>query len=357
MRSRTGPSAEMISPQGKDVRKGANLFQSPFWAAQKERFGWKAFWSDGSPPSLLLHRKLPGPFSVVYVPYGGTAASEGFTHLRPPETFSTGEYVRELQEAVQGEGLNPTCIRWDVPFPTESLPAPPAMELEEAGLVKAPTDVQPPDTVLLSLNRSEEQLLSEMKSKTRYNIRLAAKKGVRVELGDWKEDLDSWLELYRVTAERDRIAIHRPEYYRSLFGLAEAEDPRELSLSLYLAYHEKELLAGIIVGRFREAAYYLYGASANEKRNLMPAYALQWRAIQDAREGGAGSYDLFGIPPAEEPAHPMHGLYRFKVGFGGSIVRRPGAWDLPIRGLAYSGFRVAEGARSYYHKVIRKRGV
>lgn len=380
MTSKTGPSAEMSSggsagesrgdggaPDGAGRVTGdggtgfpeysaPNLFQSPFWAAQKERFGWQALWSDGAPPSLLLYRKLPGPFSIAYVPYGGAFDTGGATHLPPSEEFSSSSYIRELKTALETASREPTFLRWDVPFPLDSLSVSPGTALEDAGLVKSRADVQPPDTVVLDLNSGEEQLLAGMKSKTRYNVRLASKKGVRVEVGDWRRDLDAWQELYRVTAERDRIAIHDAEYYRSLFELAEEYDPRELSMSLYLAYHEEDLLAGIIVARFREAAYYLYGASSNEKRNLMPAYALQWRAIRDAAAAGAKSYDLFGIPPAEDPDHPMHGLYRFKVGFGGSLVRRPGAWDLPVHGLAYRGFRAAEGARSFYHKVIKKRG-
>ena len=133
-------------------------------------------------------------------------------------------------------------------------------------------------------------------------------------------------------------------------------DPSDFSLSLYLARHDGELLAGIIVARYRRSAYYLYGASSNAKRNLMPAYALQWRAISECKKEGAESYDFFGVPPAEDSDHPMHGLYRFKVGFGGTIVHRPGAYDLPLRRAWYSLFRRAERARAYYYRVIRKRG-
>jgi len=286
------------------------------------------------------------------VPYGAAVSPGGATHLPPPAGFRLFDYIAELRDATQGWAERPSFLRWDIPFPEQTI-APEQLEAE--GLVKARANVQPPDTVILDLSRDEEELLSGMKSKTRYNVRLAAKKGVRVELGEWKRDLKAWLELYQVTAERDRIAIHDPAYYRSLFELAEEFDPRELSISLYLAYHDRELLAGTIVARFKESAYYLYGASSNEKRNLMPAYALQWRAIQDAGSSGARSYDFFGIPPAEDPNHPMHGLYRFKVGFGGDIVRRPGAWDLPLRSLEYRAFRVGEALRNYYYKVLKKR--
>lgn len=348
-----------MSSQGGQASAGAdreslsalNLFQSPFWAAHKERFGWKPLAaSDGT---LLLFRRLGGPFSLLYLPYGGTAAADGSTHLLPPVEFHLSRFLGTLEEACRRQSKGPTFLRWDVPFPSEALTP---ERLHAAGMSKAVSDVQPPDTVVLDLRPGEEALLAGMKGKTRYNVRLSEKRGVRVELANPEKELSAWYQLYRLTALRDRIAIHSYDYYRSLFELARVEDPEELSLRLYLAYHEKSLLAGIITARYRKSAYYLYGASSNEKRNLMPSYALQWRAIRDARGEGAESYDFFGIPPAQEPDHPMHGLYRFKVGFGGSILHRPGAWDLPINPIGYRGFRLAEGLRTYYYKVLRKRG-
>ncbi|MFW5812280.1 MAG: lipid II:glycine glycyltransferase FemX [Alkalispirochaetaceae bacterium] len=328
-------------------RGGANLFQSPFWAAHKERFGWRPVIDSGDPPLVLLLRSLGGPFSICYLPYGG--AFEAETHHRCPDSFDLHPFLSRITAALEHARERPTFIRWDIPFPKETISA---SLLEKAGLRKAAVDVQPPDTVVLSLDPSEEELLSNMKQKTRYNIGLAAKRGVEVRIEEPGVALEAWYELYRETAERDRIAIHRFDYYRSLFDLAGESRPE---LLLYHAYHQQQLLAGIVVARFGPAAYYLYGASSNEKRNLMPAYALQWQAIRDAKEAGCRSYDFFGIPPAEDPDHPMYGLYRFKVGFGGQILRRPGAWDLPLKRVSYALFRRAEGARDYYYKVIRKR--
>jgi lipid II:glycine glycyltransferase (peptidoglycan interpeptide bridge formation enzyme) len=99
-----------------------------------------------------------------------------------------------------------------------------------------------------------------------------------------------------------------------------------------------------VLFRGKEATY-LYGASSNIKRNLMAPYALQWKAIQDAQSSGCIVYDLFGIPPNEDPDHPMAGLYRFKTGFGGSIIHRPGSWDYPCKPLLYTLFKRAEHLR------------
>jgi lipid II:glycine glycyltransferase (peptidoglycan interpeptide bridge formation enzyme) len=105
----------------------------------------------------------------------------------------------------------------------------------------------------------------------------------------------------------------------------------------------------------KNAATYLYGASSNEDRNLMAGYALQWKAMQDARAFGCTQYDLFGIPPSPDPNHPMAGLYRFKTGFGGRIIHRPGSWDFPYRPLVRKVFSVAEAMRKGIRTLKKKR--
>jgi lipid II:glycine glycyltransferase (peptidoglycan interpeptide bridge formation enzyme) len=215
-------------------------------------------------------------------------------------------------------------------------------------------DIQPPDTVILSLEGDDEVLLGAMKPKTRYNIRLAEKKGVLVRCGT-VEELSLWYELYRETAERDGIGLHEYGYYRRLFDLAETYSGKKPLLRLLLATAEEKLLAGIIVAVFDEHAFYLYGASSNEMRNYMASYLLQWRAMVLAKSLGARDYDLFGIPPRDDPGHAMYGLFRFKTGFGGTFLHRPGSYDFPFKYFAYLGYRGAEGIRKWYHKSWAKR--
>jgi lipid II:glycine glycyltransferase (peptidoglycan interpeptide bridge formation enzyme) len=215
-------------------------------------------------------------------------------------------------------------------------------------------DVQPPSTVVLDLSPSEEELLAAMKSKTRYNVRLSLKKGVTVtECGE--EQLDAWYRLYRETGIRDRIAVHAEEYFREMFRLSRRYGRGAPEYRLLMARHDGDLLAGIVVAFRGARAWYPFGASAGLKRNLMPTYALQWRAIQLARSRGCESYDLFGIPPAPDPRHPMHGLYQFKTGFGGKVVNRYGCWDAVLKRPRYAAYRAAERARRYYYLDFRKR--
>jgi lipid II:glycine glycyltransferase (peptidoglycan interpeptide bridge formation enzyme) len=184
-----------------------------------------------------------------------------------------------------------------------------------------------------------------MKPKWRYNARLALKRGVVVRRAD-EEGLETFYGLLKETAKRDGIAIHSVEYYRTLFS--HARDYFAVSapqIHLYLARHEGEALAGIMTLFRKGEAVYLYGASSDKKRNLMAPYALQLKAMEDAKEAGCTVYDLFGIPPSEDPNHPMAGLYRFKTGFGGRVIHRSGSWDLPCRALVYRLFRAAESLR------------
>jgi lipid II:glycine glycyltransferase (peptidoglycan interpeptide bridge formation enzyme) len=205
--------------------------------------------------------------------------------------------------------------------------------------------------VLIGLGASGEDILRGMKPKWRYNIGLAAKKGVTTERRD-EQGLDAFYALYRETAKRDGIAIHGPEYYKTLFACSREKAGQELRL--YLAFHEGAPLAGIIILLRGSSAVYLYGASSNEKRNFMAPYALQWQAIQDARAAGCTEYDLYGIPPREDPAHPMAGLYRFKTGFGGRIIHRSGSWDYTYRPVRKNLFTLAERLRKFLWSIKKR---
>jgi lipid II:glycine glycyltransferase (peptidoglycan interpeptide bridge formation enzyme) len=173
--------------------------------------------------------------------------------------------------------------------------------------------VQPLRTIALDLQPDEETLLARMKEKWRYNLRLAARKGVQVRVAESLEELRAWYALLEATGERDRFGIHTLDYYHKVW---EIFVPRSQA-RLFLAYADEELLAGIFVARLAHEAIYLYGASGNVRRNLMPNYLLQWEAIRWAREVGARSYDFWGIPASDEADEAMAGVYRFKSGWGG----------------------------------------
>ena len=319
--------------------KSASFLQSAMWGEFKSRFGWTAGaflikWThneDRETALLALSRKLISGFSFTYVPWGPQL----------PDDFS-GSRAQALAEL--GGKLKPflarntAFIRFEPPWFTQDAESEAALLLR-AGLKRAAAVVQPPDTVLINLESSCEEILNQMKPKWRYNISLAGKKGVQIK-SSGAQELEIFYALLKETSARDGLAIHGFNYYKTLFELCD-----ENSLRLYTASHEGDNLAAIVVLFWGKSAVYLYGASSNVKRNLMAPSALQWKAMQDAKDAGCKYYDLYGIAPNDDPNHPMAGLYRFKTGFGGQIMHRPGGWDFPYKPAVYALFNKAESLR------------
>jgi lipid II:glycine glycyltransferase (peptidoglycan interpeptide bridge formation enzyme) len=194
----------------------------------------------------------------------------------------------------------------------------------------AAESVQFPASLWLDLEADEETLLRGMHPKTRYNIRLAERKGVTVRpVGP--EAFDLLYDLYAETARRDRFVIRPRAYYRQAWGMFyEAGCARPL-----LAEVGGEPVAMVILYRFGPTAWYFYGASRDRHRDKMPNHRLQWEAIRWARSVGCRRYDFWGAPAEPVESDPMWGVYRFKRGFGGRYVRFIGTWDYPVRPLLY----------------------
>ncbi len=363
MRIEQIPLAELDEPE--------LLLQSRFWARFKERFGWRPLPfvirnnDDQSIPLLVLCRKLPAHTWIAYVPHG---PSNRLVELILRAMDTGGEYASAGgdQQAYTSDAVSAVLLalteklRPFLPGGSVFLRYDLVQEIAEAGLrseasipalKRAPMQIQPPDTVIIDLDEDEQQILSAMKSKTRYNIRLSGRKGVIVRRCG-VEKIDLFYRMYQETAERDRIAIHSRDYYRSLFDTAEHEPG--VSVALLVAEVEEEPVAANIVTLFGTTGLYHFGASTNKHRNLMPTYALQWDAIKLCKENGCNRYDLGGIPPDADRDHPMHGLYRMKTGFGGRIVHRYGSWDFPLSGFGYALYRGAESARRFYYKKVRR---
>lgn len=365
-----------IPPEGVACAPASSFLQTPFWASFKERHGWKPlyFLVEGAGvhapfPLTVLVRRVARVASIAYVPMGPDVDIAGRDE-RSELLVSLSRLLRPFLPAMT------LCVRFDPPWGTveansgkdeegEGTLERPSNQIREVPVRpvrRASADVQPPDTVILDLTLDEETLLSAMKPKWRYNVRLGEKKGVTIRSLAGKEaeeaGIDAFYALYLETSARDGIAIHSRAYYRDLVRHAEEQAARPVrspldksaSVRVYLAEHEGDLLASIVTLFSGDEAVYLYGASSNEKRNLMPAYSLQWRAIRDAKAAGCARYDFYGIPPTNDPAHPMYGLYRFKTGFGGSIVHRVGSLDVPTIPVFYECYRVAESLRAFWFK-------
>lgn len=307
------------------------LLQSGWWASFKEAHGWRAhpftvMVRDGPERTfalLVLTRSFLRRFVIAYVPFGPVLDS----------ACARGEMLSSLARALRPHLPSATMLlRYDLPW--EKSGEAPGWD-RRPRVLKAASDMQPPSTVIVDLTPPLDGILAGMKPKTRYNVRLAEKKGVTVDEAA-PEEFDAWYAVYQETSRRDRIAIHSSSYYRGLFEAARQYPGQKPRVQLLCARHEGDLLAGNICIFWKKRAVYLTGASGGRKRNLMPTYALQWQAMRLARDEGCTEYDLYGIPPRPDEGHAMHGLYQFKTGFSPRIVERWGTWDVPYRRFSCS---------------------
>ncbi|MDR2901109.1 MAG: peptidoglycan bridge formation glycyltransferase FemA/FemB family protein [Treponema sp.] len=331
-----------------------NFLQSGFWGSFKACFGWnvRSFiieWADETKtPLSVIRRRLMRGISFAYMPWG-PQFPKGLNLSDEEKSCVLADLAKSLRELLPKDTV---FIRFDPPWYSEGAETP-APQIG-APFSRSGADIQPPDTVILNLEETEDAILEAMKPKWRYNIRLAEKKGVTIRRAD-EDGLQTFYNLFQATAKRDGIAIHSIEYYETLFSHCKNYPDQTQDIALYLAEHEGEAISGVII-LFRGAeSVYLYGASADHKRNLMAPYALQWQAIKDAKAASCTSYDFFGIPPNEDPSHPMAGLYRFKTGFGGKIIHRPGSWDFVYRPAVRKIFSAAESFRKNIRTLKKQR--
>ena len=218
-------------------------------------------------------------------------------------------------------------------------------ELKQRGWGYSSDQIQFKNTVQVDLNLSEEELLARMKPKTRYNVRLSEKKGVSLRVGT-KKDFPLLYKMYAETSIRDGFVIRDEGYYKTVW---ETFMPKTNSLISYspvsnlqsplaeplIAEVNNEPIAAIFVFYFAERAYYVYGMSRDIHREKMPAYLLQWEAMKRAKATSCNIYDLWGAPDVFDESDSMWGVYRFKEGLGGKVIRTLGAWDFAPHLLWY----------------------
>ncbi len=211
-------------------------------------------------------------------------------------------------------------------------------ELSRRGWVYSSDQIQFRNTVLIDLSATEEEMLARMKPKTRYNIRLSEKKGVSVRVGTLG-DLPMLYKMYAETSVRDGFVIRDENYYMTVWKLFMSNVER-LTFNVpscipLIAEVENEPVAAIFLFMFAGRAYYVYGMSRNLHREKMPTYLLQWKAMKRAKASGCIAYDLWGAPETFDESDSMWGVYRFKEGLGGEVVRTLGAYDFAPTKLWY----------------------
>ena len=294
-----------------------HLLQTWAWGEMKRPFGWTpvrlAVEQDGvlAVGAQVLYRHM-GPFTLGYIPKGPVLAHED------------AQLVEGLMRAIHARSRRMRAISLKVEPEWREEDAQRREWLAAHGLRPSKEFIQPRSTIIVDLAASEEAILARMKPKWRYNIRLSERKGVEVREGD-AGDLQVFHELLRVTGRRDGFAVHSLGYYRRAFELFQPSG----RVRLFMAHYQGRPLAGLIAYAFNRQSWYMYGASSDSGRELMPNHQLQWRAMCWAKALGCRQYDLWGIPDTEgDPATAsLEGVGRFKAGFGGRAVRYVGAYD------------------------------
>jgi lipid II:glycine glycyltransferase (peptidoglycan interpeptide bridge formation enzyme) len=318
----------------------AHALQSWVWGDFKSRWGWTAHRfsltiAEGSWEPLataqVLKRQLPRlPYCILYVPKG-PALDYNDRSLRL-------HVLQELEKLARREKailikIDPEVVRfWGVNQERKSPVGEMfTQELKKRGWQYSAEQIQFPNTVVLDLTRSEDDLLASMKSKTRYNIRLAGRKGITVREGK-ADEFNTIAAMYQETAERDGFAIRPREYYLDAWH---SFYKAGMAVPL-LAEYEGVPVAAVILIRFGDRVTYMYGASTNRERNRMPNYLLQWESIRWAKAQGCTTYDFWGAPTQFEESDPLWGVWRFKDGFQGDVLWHIGAWDFPARPFWYN---------------------
>lgn len=309
---------------------GGDFLQSWAWGELQEKMGLK-IWrvEEKDAVALVLKRGLPLGRSWLYVPRG-------------PVGNWGSELQRKLVEIGEQEGA--IFVRID---PALTSPPAPLLRKERGEWRKAEREVQPKNTLILELGESEEEVLAAMHHKTRYNIRLAQKKGVTVRFSKDERDVEHFLRLARAVHGRGKFSYHPDEYYKAMVEVLGRAGMCEIALAEY----QGDVLAAHIIVYFGTTATYAHGASSSKLREVMAPNLLQWETIKRAKARGYTQYDFFGVAPqsaagtAGQAPHPWAGVTRFKLGFGGRRIDYIGAYDLVLSDGMYHVFNAARRLR------------
>ncbi len=322
----------------------AHVLQSWEWGEFKSRWGWtveRLCWRDQEKPvaaAQVLGRTIPRtPWKFLYISKGpvldfsdNALVERVLTDLETHTKKKQGLFIKIDPDVVRQFGEP----RPDQPVESSGMAV--VNLLDRRGWRLSPEQIQFQSTVVIDLKPDLTELLAGMKSKWRYNIRLAERKGVTIRPGT-VADIETFFTMYAETAARDGFLIRPENYYRDVWQLFLGTGQAEM----LLASADEQVVAGLIVFIFGQTAWYMNGASTGEYRKLMPNHALQWAAICRAKERGCLCYDMWGAPDIFNESDRLWGVYRFKQGFGGQVVQWIGAYDYPANRPLYWTFSKA----------------
>lgn len=323
--------------------------QTPFWARLKEEAGWKPYQVENI---WILQKSLPLGKTFLYSPEvtfnnikshpehseGSPTNASISNKLRDSACLKASatqndNFLSKIKKIAQNS--HTIFFRLEIldEFDDKIIE-----KLKQIGFIKAFEEVQPEYRQMIDLTKDDEEILAQMKQKGRYNIKIAQKNQVEIIRND---HLDSFYKLFVETSKRDKFSIRSQKYFQDLVNALKPND----IVNVLVATYQNKPVAGAIIVFYEGRATYLYGASANEYRNIMAPYLLHWEAIKIAKQRGCQSYDLGAVSPEDQENHKYVGISRFKRQFGGRTVHLVGSYDLVFKPTWYKLFKMAEKYR------------
>lgn len=301
-----------------------------------------------NPYQMSIHKTPSFPYLIGYIPKSNLPSEELLNELK-----SIGK-----QEGISFIQLEPNVAIGNWKF-----------EIDNSGLRGAFHPLFTKYTFILDLTKTEEELLGNMHQKTRYNIRLSQKKGVRVEIDNSDEAFGQYLKLTKATTKRQKFYAHDEKYHKLMWETLKSPSPssplpsRErikergnLEAHLLIAKYKGKTLTAWIIFTFKDTLYYPYGASSDEHREVMASHLTMWEAIRFGKSLGLNKFDMWGAANVANPKtnDSYYGFHRFKEGFGGALTEFVGSYDLIINPLNYRLLTVADKIRWAYLRTKRR---
>jgi len=302
-----------------------SFLQTKDWAEFQDHVGHKTYpLNSGNIKAFAIKHKMPFGKNYLYIPHGPLFDLE---HIRSGLRDEVNTFLQQLRSLAKSQ---------DSIFVKIEPESDVVMELiYRRGFKKSQKHVQPQRTVVVDLKKREEELAAGMHHKTRYNFKLASKKGLNFQQSD---DVDAFWKLLKKTSKEDNFNTHKKEYYEKIINFF--KEGRDIKTKLVLVSDGDKPIAGAILLIHDNTVYYLHGAMDRDYKNLMAPYLMHWEIIMWAKTRGYEYYDFWGIDAQKWP-----GVTRFKLGWGGRVIEYPGSFDLPISYFWYFMYRIARKVR------------
>lgn len=327
-----------MSNQEEWNKKVEHPLQAYEWGEFREGTGVKVVRAGGI--QITIHKVPHTPWSVGYAPKTMTPLNQEMIKILSEVAKKNKCIFIKLEPKVEVQDVRRQTI-----------------DISKLGLVPGRALFTKYNFVL-DVTPKEDDLLAGFKPKTRYNIRVAEKKGVKVEINDTEQAFKRYLDLTEETTKRQGFYAHGPKYHQDMWrilGKSEILNPKsKLTAQLLVAKYQGEIITTWVVFKFKDTLYYPYGASTREHREVMANNLVMWEAIKLAKQWGCKYLDMWGaLGPEADKRDAWYGFHTFKAGYGGRHVEYIGSWDYVVKPWVYKIFRVIEEIRWRVLRLIK----